>query len=745
LHDFLHGVVLIDRLIVRRRTLEFIALTGLSMLRILLILTSTGLTFLVIISCTTIPVRAQMVFINGVAQNADSGTPSGFSVHRDSQNVSEAMEDFERYRDKKAWEKAIGAFNKLIDAKPSGLVADKSGFYISAVEKVQAELLSLPADGREAYRLFNDAKAEQMLRDAVTRSSDATGGKSPSPETDTAAQSNPDDIAKLREIVQRYFITTSGDRAADRLGDALFESGDFDGAAHCYRMIIDSYPDTNLSPALLQTKLAIALARGNRWPEFQSVRSTIQDRYAGQSIAIAGKSIAASEYVDGLAKSQPPTTAPLSDTSAISVSTFVTPTGNRVSFPADDTPAWQIPLIDADMIKQLESSFQQYGWMMIVGTIANGIPPTAVDNERIYVNWMGSCFAADLHTGKMLWRTSGLSNFAQTLQQAVMQGQFSSFDGFSVTLAGDRVLFVRRDISSQPGPNHLICLDAKTGKTYWDSGNLSLADWCMLGQPIVVDGNLYVCAHGQSNQELNLLCLGLDKGDLHWSLVLGNPTLTTDFRGQTQDRVPNLFSYQQKIYVQTNNGAIFQINPGSKSINWAFTYATNGPQGQQPFFYNQEAPPDTNAPGAFIGRNSTLYLKERGGDEIYAIDLAGPTLLWKRPLETTAALVGCDDDHLWAAGADVDCIDLHTRGLEWSSKLSTGVGSIQPVLSAGHLYIFGKRGVHDIATTTGDTAPLFRGYDRDTLGGFLWQTPDRLITVSNSAITAYPTDGGHQP
>jgi outer membrane protein assembly factor BamB/tetratricopeptide (TPR) repeat protein len=714
------------------------------MLRTVQILPSVVLTYLFAISFVPIPAKAQII-INGVAQNSDSNTQNGFSVHKDSQNVSEAMEDFERYRDKKAWEKAIGAFNKLLDAKPTGLVADKNGFYISSTEKVQAELLSLPADGREAYRLFNDAKAQQMLNDATARASDATGGKSSSGEFESTEQSNPDDISSLREIVQRYFITTSGDRAADRLGDALFESGDFDGAARSYRLILDSYPDTNLSPALLQTKLALALARAGRWTDFQSVQSVIHDRFAGQNVTVAGKSVVASEYVDTLAKDRPATTVPSPETASMSVSTFVSAAGHGVSLPTDDTPIWQIPLIDADMTKQIEQALQQYGWMQMAGKITNAIPPTAIDHKRIYVNWLGCCFAADLQTGKMLWRTGALANLAQNFQQAVMQGQFGSIDGFSVALAGDRVLFVRRDISNSPGPSHLLCLDARTGKTYWDSGNLAMADWCMIGQPIIIDGTIYVCAHGQSNQELNLLCIGLEKGDLHWSLVLGNPTLGTDFRGSTEEKVPSLLAYQQKIYVQTNNGAILQINPTSKSIDWAFTYATEGPEGRQVFFYNQQMPPDTDAPGAFIARNSTLYLKERGGDEVYAIDLAGPSLLWKRPLETTAALVGCDDDHLWAAGADVDCIDLHTRDLRWSNKLSTAIGNIQPVLSSGHLYVFGKRGIHDISTDSGDTAPLFRGYDRDTLGGFLWQTPDRLITVSNTAITAYPTAGGHQP
>ena len=687
---------------------------------------------------------AGQIFINGVAQNPGDAQ-KGFSVHKDSQAVSESIEDFERYRDKKAWEKAIGAFNKLVDAKPTGLVADKDGFFISSFLKIQTELLSLPADGREAYRLFNDAKADQMLRDAVVRSSDTTGGKASAEADASADAANPDDIPALRQIVERYFITSTGDKAADRLGDALFESGDFDGAAHAWRLILDNYPDTTLSGLMLETKLAIALARGEHWSEFNSVRSKIRDRYAGQTITLGGTDVVAADYLDTLAKDEHPTTEPSADSAAISPSTFVAPADSQIVMPTSDTPIWQIPLMDDDTTKQLQNAFQQFGWMMMVGRISSCIPATAVDDKRLYVNWFGSCFAADLHTGKMLWRTNGLSNFSQNMQQAIMQGQGANFDGFSVAAAGDRVLFVRKDINGQSEPNRLICLDSASGKNIWTSANGSLSDQYFVGQPLIVGDNIYICAHTTSNQETSLLCIDLAKGALRWSLVLGTPVLGTDFRGQPEEKIPDLFAHQGKIYMQTNNGAIFEINPNSKSIDWAFTFSTLAEQGQQMFFYNQSTPPDMKSPGSFLVRKSTLYLKERGGDTIYAIDLAGPTLLWKRPLDATVALVACDEDRLWVAGSDVDCIDLHSREMQWSDKLSTAVGNIRPLLGAGHLYVFGQRGIHDITTGNGDTAPLFRGYDRDCFGGILWQTHDRLISVSNTAITAYPLGGGEQP
>ena len=211
--------------------------------------------------------QAQMVDDDGQpVQNQD-----GFSVHKADRSVTDALEDFERYRDKKAWEKAFGALNKTLDSKVDGLVPGKDGLFISASAKIRQELLTLDPEGRQAYRLFYDPKAEQLLTAAVHSSADASGVK-------LAANSDPPDTtSKLRQIVDRYFVTSVGDRAADRLGDALFEAGDFAGAEAAWREILDNYPDTSLAPALLQTKCAIALARAGQWEKFAATKALVAE------------------------------------------------------------------------------------------------------------------------------------------------------------------------------------------------------------------------------------------------------------------------------------------------------------------------------------------------------------------------------------------------------------------------------------------------------------------------------------
>ena len=77
-----------------------------------------------------------------------TGAPVAVEAERDSGD--EAVEDFERYCAKEAWEKAFAALGKAYDQAAGGLIPDKDGFMVPISGKLRDELLSLPAPGREA-------------------------------------------------------------------------------------------------------------------------------------------------------------------------------------------------------------------------------------------------------------------------------------------------------------------------------------------------------------------------------------------------------------------------------------------------------------------------------------------------------------------------------------------------------------------------------------------------------------------
>jgi outer membrane protein assembly factor BamB len=674
--------------------------------------------------------RAQIaVAVSTTDGEAATNKLPGFSVRRENQQVTEAVEDFERFRSKEMWDKAFAGLNKVFDADPSGLSLKSDGFYVTTPARVQDELLTLPASGREAFRLFYDPKAEQLLRQ-TTGSGDALSAAGP-----TAAHA--DDIENLSKIVNRYFVTSVGDRAADRLGDALFEAGDFAAAERSWRLILDNSPGTTLSPALLQTKRGIALARLGAADGVAQVRGILQDRFSGQTVRIGGRDVIATEYLDALTKdlSGAPASHPegmISSTIGAGVSVLAT-----LQLPSSDAPAWQIPLMDDAGRQQINDAFSRFGWQMLATQLTAAVPPIATDGKRVYANWFGACFAADLNTGKMLWRTQTFAGVAEKLSQAAMRGEGATTEQGAIRLVGNQVLFTGRPSSGQDNLNRLTCLESETGKVAWTSGGAGpLSKWSVIGQPLVEGDSIYVCAHPAQSQDVTLLSIGLKDGDLRWEVLLGTPALGTDFRGMAIGASPVMLRHDALIYILTNNGVLLAINPAAHRIEWAFSYPTQV-TGQQQFFGNQESPPPT-PPGAMFVLGSTLLFKETGGDEMYAIDLSGPVLKWKRPIEPSVTLVAADEKSLYLVGAEADCIDADSHALRWSDKLSVGTRDVIPLVGGSHLYVFGERGIHDIQTADGTAGPIFRGYDRDGAGGTLWQTGDRVITVSSSAITAYP-------
>jgi outer membrane protein assembly factor BamB len=590
-------------------------------------------------------------------------------------------------------------------------------------------LLSLPPDGREAYRLFNDAKAAQLLKEL----SPADGSVPP------------DEITGLTKIVNRYFVTAIGDQAADRLGDAFFEMGDFSNAQRCWGMILENYPDSSLPVVLLQTKRAIALARAGEWDQFEVVRSVLHDRYAGQTAHIAGQDVVAASFVDGLAPGLKPVPQPTPGESTGQIpSTFVSSiAGSSPVLPDDEHPAWQIPIMDAQACAQLNTALGQSGWGQMAGQFTSAVPATGVDEKRVYINWLGICFAADLKTGKLIWRTDSFGDMPQKMAQTLMQGTGIDPKIYSVTLFDDKVLFTRRSIDNQDynqmPMTRLLCVTGVDGKAVWKSESGPLSGWGFVGAPLVKGDLFYSIAHASGSQDLCLLCVGLARGDVRWKADLGTPATSMNWRGQPTVPAPVLLQQSGKVFILTNNGAFLQVDCTSHQVDWALNYPTYVEPQQQ--YYGYAQPEVVTAPGTILSDGATLYFKEYNSTLLFALDPTGPTIKWKRQIDSPDGLASFDGKNLVLAGTEIECLDNASRSLQWDTKTSMSSATVQPLIQGDWLYLFGGRGIDSIRLSTGEKGKPFRGYDRDSDGGILWKTSTRLVTVSSRAITAYPLAG----
>ncbi len=192
-----------------------------------------------------------------------------------SSEVKEAFDDFERFARRGAWERALKALYTIPEEQAGRFVDGPDGFIIPVARKRRELLAALPPEGQVAYRLFYDDDARKLLEQAEGAT----------------------ELKSLERIYSAYFPTSVGDKAADRLGDLYFERGQFDRAADCWLAVLRERPDTDLSPALISVKAALALHRAGRHGELAAIRRELADRYAGEKLSIGGLTATAAEHL----------------------------------------------------------------------------------------------------------------------------------------------------------------------------------------------------------------------------------------------------------------------------------------------------------------------------------------------------------------------------------------------------------------------------------------------------------------
>jgi outer membrane protein assembly factor BamB len=701
------------------------------------------------------PVRAQIIDTGETAEQARKN--DGFNIRKEATKFNDALEDFARYRDKKAWELAFRSLETLAEAKRDGMVPAGDGFFVPSRQRVISSLTSLPPEGKQAFRLFYDAKAKQLLEKAQS----AARASQPSGTGNTPAEKPVDEIATLREVYEKYFISSVGDRAADRLGDALFETGDFAGAAATWGAVLKDFPDTTLPKLRLHVKRCTALARATQWDRFDDALRQVRTEFAGERVTIGGKEVVAVEYLEQL-RSAPATRPALATTTSSTKPTtgpttapapepeIPEPTG-PVALPGEDTPAWQLKLADDSLNRKLANALNTNQWAAQFTNMRGALPASCTDGRRVYVNWFGIIFAADVNTGKMVWRNRKFSELGDKLQNIVNSG--TDVDVYSATIAGGRLYvtgFVFSNLGNYQEPVRLVSMNPRDGKVNWSSTNGSLANWSFLGPPLVVGDVIYATARQRNATEVSLLALGVAKGELMWQVQLGTAQGGNNpYRGEAIVPSSALVAANASVYVVTNNGAVLAVDTVGRRVDWAYTFPAPPVMREQNTWFGgpQPMPKPKQRAAAFVAEGSTLYVKEQNGDALYAIDLGGPSLLWKRPIDRESTIARLDDGRLLVVGQDLAAIDTKGKAhpMTWSARLPDLLVRLTPVVSGQRVYAFAPRGIFEIDTSNGDTARILRGVDLDSFGGTLNRAPGRLIAVSNIAVTAYPVSDAPQP
>lgn len=639
-----------------------------------------------------------------------SGNPNNskrpFNLPTQKSEVSEALAEFRRLSVREAWERAFKELEKVQQAPQSALAPREDGLWLPTHLLVRQALANLPPGGKQAYRLFHDADAQALV--------DAAVGK--------------DEVDKLNKVFNDYFITAAGAAAADRLGDIYFERGEMGKAAECWQAVVNFRPESKISRARLLAKSAIALARAGRWEEFAALRRQVHDRHAEDTVVFGGREMPAAQHLDEIAaaraKAVAGSNAPAAPTAAES----------DLALPNDNAPQWQFRYFSSQQSQALAQAGQNWGWQAHMA-VREMVPATAVDGQRVYLNMMGYLMAVDLKTGKLLWRTGKFHD----LPQKVQRNQYHFPEQYSLVVSGNTLWAVTRDVAQigQHGQNfRLVRYEAATGKPGWSSQKVAaLQNWNMTGKPLPDGDRVYVTAGKQGQgSELHLLAVAAADGKLLWSTHLGTHQVDQSQMFFRRTAQPSLLLHAGRVLVDTHAGGLVAVDVRDGAIDWGLTYDSSIPNTNN--WYNE--PYQMSTVSAPLVAGNTLYLKGMRSARLYAVDLTGPKLLWKRPVSESAMLIGLDEDNVYLGGEEALAIDLESQRLRWAARLPIGTGWTRPLLTEDYIYQFTPRGVFELYKTNGDTARLFRGADLDSLGGKLLLCQDTLLAVSNLAVTAYP-------
>jgi outer membrane protein assembly factor BamB len=637
-----------------------------------------------------------------------------------SSEVKEAFDDYERFRRRGAWERALKSLYTIPEDQTSRFVDGQNGYIIPVARKRREVLIALPPEGLATYRLFYDDPAKKMLAQAE----------------------GPTELKTLERIFSAYFLTSVGDNAADRLGDLYFEMGRFDRAADCWLAVLREHPDSDLSPALISVKAALALSRAGRRAEIAAIRHDLKERYADEKVSIGGRVAPAADHLARYLSDEPGANDPATNESESAGSVearAIEPDLSR-AVPA----AWKVRFAESVVAGMTPAERTQWD----SNPLSAAIPAVAVNGKVLYANYVGYVFAVNLETGKLIWRSASFHN----LEIPASQGQARMVDTkrYAIVASKTHVWTLSHDLKDQNqfASFVLACRRGDGGDVVWQSTNLpDITQVDLVSAPILVGESLYVVGKTPMNQQQGqphqyVLAIRALDGKLLWKVEVGTFRQNQQqffFYGMPDNSPqPKLFKHAGSIYVDTHVGVLARLDAESGEVDWGYGYQTAPVEGSRFFFYGMMNQKELSASSVPLRAGEALILKGAKSGRIHALDSDRMKTLWDRPIAESARLVGADDQAVFLGGPELSALDLRTRKLVWATRLPGGSMEAKILVRPGGLWQLTPRGIFEIDPRLGHVRKIFRGDDTGALGGDLFMTERLLLAVTDRTIAAYP-------
>jgi outer membrane protein assembly factor BamB len=160
--------------------------------------------------------------------------------------------------------------------------------YVPLAAQVNQVIGQMPPEGLQLYRRQFDPQAERLFR----------------------AAEQAQDEGELRDLVRRFFHSSYGEQALNRLGAMLFDRGEFSQAALCWRDILRNCRESRLDRSTLLAKIAVGHHFAGERARAEEAAGEVRQQYPSAKAVLGGKDQGVAAFVDRVLATPPPLPAP---------------------------------------------------------------------------------------------------------------------------------------------------------------------------------------------------------------------------------------------------------------------------------------------------------------------------------------------------------------------------------------------------------------------------------------------------
>jgi outer membrane protein assembly factor BamB len=592
----------------------------------------------------------------------------------------------------KDYENAITYLNALIQRTDAGFMrVGKSRRFLPIRHEANRLLGTMPPDGLNQYRKLYDPQAAEIYRQARQAG----------------------DMALLRQVADRYQITSYGLVALEALAEMAFDRGLFTQASWYWQEVL-AHRDAKNKPMLL-TKLAAAAHLSGQPRLADNAYQQLKAKYADKTARIGRREQKLVDFVQQLRKTDPAAVSLtrrggvgwpglwslpgqmglMDDADVVLIPRWFSPESSHDQLHKDNLREQMIALKSETRPPQNRSNVKaevtlDQGHAKLHSKYSNrnqtyilpaAIHPIVVGEQLIY-RTDEAVVARDVYTGEMVWRTfqlpltrerpsnsAGRRHYYYYGRSVMDNGRYSLTvgDGKIYTLGRFRPYLGR--VYRQPNSSDYednSCLSAldlsAEGRLAWTVGRDMKGDDPQGSDELLRGGKFLTvpaCSAGRLFTMVKymesywLACLDSDTGELIWKTRMAQTPPMPRNRGYNKNYLMDMGTppalADGRVFVINNAGVIGCFDQRTGQPVWAYQYDSELSDGQQRRGYSYMTQVDFGVNPILVHQGRVVVLPADSSDVI-CLSAEDGQRLWQTNRRGLVNLTGIDESRVLLSG-----------------------------------------------------------------------------------------------